>query len=66
MPSSALPAFRNMPLFVPSQRSEVQALWGRLSHHDAVCFDVDSTVIMGEFIDELAEYLGCGDKVQEV
>lgn len=66
MPSSALPAFRNMPLFVPSGRNEVMSLWGRLSHHDAVCFDVDSTVIMGEFIDELAEYLGCGDRVQQV
>lgn len=41
-------------------------LWGRLAQHDAVCFDVDSTVIMGEFIDELAEYLGCGEKVQQV
>ena len=66
MPSSALPAFRNMPMFVPSERSEVMNLWRRLSQHDAVCFDVDSTVIMGEFIDELAEYLGVGDKVQQV
>ena len=30
---------------------------------DAVCFDVDSTVIAKEGIDELAAYLGVGDKV---
>merc|ERR1740138_230086 len=30
---------------------------------DAVCFDVDSTVVTSEGIDDLAAYLGCGDKV---
>ena len=30
---------------------------------DAVCFDVDSTVVTTEGIDDLAAYLGCGDKV---
>lgn len=30
---------------------------------DAVCFDVDSTVIVKEGIDELAAYLGVGDQV---
>jgi hypothetical protein len=29
----------------------------------AVCFDVDSTVVTSEGIDDLAAYLGCGDKV---
>ena len=29
---------------------------------DAVCFDVDSTVIVDEGIDELAAYLGCGEQ----
>ena len=33
---------------------------------DAVCFDVDSTVITKEGIDELAAYLGCGDAVAEL
>lgn len=33
---------------------------------DAVCFDVDSTVITSEGIDDLAAYLGCGDKVAEL
>lgn len=42
------------------------SLWSKLGPHDAVCFDVDSTVVMGEFIDELAEYLGVGEKVQQV
>jgi phosphoserine phosphatase len=30
---------------------------------DAVCFDVDSTVIVDEGIDELASFLGCGEAV---
>ena len=33
---------------------------------DAVCFDVDSTVITKEGIDELADYLGCGERVAEL
>ena len=33
---------------------------------DAVCFDVDSTVITSEGIDDLAAFLGCGDKVAEL
>ena len=41
------------------------AKWA-LQHADAVCFDVDSTVITSEGIDELAAYLGCGEKVAEL
>eukprot|EP00640_Fibrocapsa_japonica_P000425 CAMPEP_0113938178 /NCGR_PEP_ID=MMETSP1339-20121228/4591_1 /TAXON_ID=94617 /ORGANISM="Fibrocapsa japonica" /LENGTH=240 /DNA_ID=CAMNT_0000941167 /DNA_START=158 /DNA_END=880 /DNA_ORIENTATION=+ /assembly_acc=CAM_ASM_000762 len=33
---------------------------------DAVCFDVDSTVIQEEGIDVLAEYCGAGEKVAEL
>ena len=33
---------------------------------DAFCFDVDSTFCMDESIDELAEYLGVGEKVKEL
>lgn len=33
---------------------------------DCVCFDVDSTVIMDEGIDELAAFLGVGPKVVEL
>ena len=32
---------------------------------DAVCFDVDSTVVQEEGIDELAEFCGVGDKVKQ-
>lgn len=32
---------------------------------DAVCFDVDSTVIMDEGIDELAAFCGRGKEVSE-
>jgi len=37
-----------------------------LKKADAVCFDVDSTVITSEGIDDLAAYLGCGEKVAEL
>ena len=30
---------------------------------DAVCFDVDSTVITTEGLDDLADYCGCGEEV---
>jgi len=33
---------------------------------DAVCFDVDSTVITSEGIDDLAEFCGVGDRVREM
>lgn len=33
---------------------------------DAVCFDVDSTVIKEEGIDELAKFCGVGDAVTEM
>merc|ERR1719383_555481 len=33
---------------------------------DAVCFDVDSTVIQDEGLDQIAEFCGVGDKVKEM
>jgi phosphoserine phosphatase len=33
---------------------------------DCVCFDVDSTVIKNEAIDDLAVYCGVGKQVQEM
>lgn len=33
---------------------------------EAVCFDVDSTVIREEGIDELAKFCGVGDAVTEM
>jgi phosphoserine phosphatase len=44
--------------------NNVAAAMEFLSKADAVCFDVDSTVIAEEGIDVLAEYLGKGDAVQ--
>lgn len=41
-------------------REEAQTLWRRA---DAVTFDVDSTVILDEGIDELAKFCGKGDQV---
>lgn len=37
-------------------------IWRRA---DAVCFDVDSTLIREEAIDKLAEHCGVGAQVQE-
>ena len=42
--------------------AEAQALWRRA---DAVCFDVDSTVVTEEGIDVLAEHVGAGPAVAE-
>jgi len=54
-------------------RMSTAALGTRVDHAkhalktaDAVCFDVDSTVINVEGIDELAAYLGCGEAVAEM
>jgi len=43
-----------------STKSEIQAIWRAA---DAVCFDVDSTVVKEEGIDELAAFCGKGDEV---
>lgn len=40
---------------------DVRAVWRAC---DAVCFDVDSTVCVGEGIDELAEFAGRGEEVR--
>ncbi|GFG31647.1 hypothetical protein Cfor_09469 [Coptotermes formosanus] len=42
---------------------EVRAIWKMA---DAVCFDVDSTVIQEEAIDELARFCGKGDEVAKL
>ena len=42
---------------------EVKMVW-RLA--DAVCFDVDSTVIQEEGIDELAKFCGKGEQVEKL
>lgn len=43
--------------------SETKELFRRA---EAVCFDVDSTVIKEEGIDELAKFCGVGDAVTEM
>lgn len=39
---------------------DVKYIW---QNCDAVCFDVDSTVVMEEGLDELAAYLGKGEEI---
>ena len=41
---------------------EVKRIW---RNADAVCFDVDSTVMKDEALDELAKFCGVGQEVQE-
>ncbi|XP_026290263.1 phosphoserine phosphatase [Frankliniella occidentalis] len=52
---SSMPIIRNM-----DSSDQARYLWRTA---DAVCFDVDSTVIMDEAIDEMAKYCGKGDAV---
>ena len=55
--------------FSPSQKfigQNVAAAMESLANANAVCFDVDSTVISEEGIDVLAEYLGKHDEVAEL
>lgn len=42
---------------------KAQQIWRKV---DAVCFDVDSTVITEEGIDRLAEIAGVGQQVSEM
>lgn len=43
-------------------KEELKQIWKTA---DAVCFDVDSTVVQEEGIDELAEFCGVGDEVKQ-
>ncbi len=43
--------------------SNVKAIW---RNADCVCFDVDSTVCKNEAIDDLAEFNGVGQQVQQL
>lgn len=42
---------------------QVKKIWKQA---DCVCFDVDSTVLQNEAIDELAEFVGAGEQVQKL
>ncbi|XP_026564307.1 phosphoserine phosphatase isoform X1 [Pseudonaja textilis] len=51
---------------VPKKMSSVMEMKEIFLSADAVCFDVDSTVIKEEGIDELAKFCGVGDAVAEM
>lgn len=51
------------PFSTMTSLSQTKELFRRA---DAVCFDVDSTVIREEGIDELAKFCGVGDAVREM
>ena len=64
---------RSTPLMMSFSRGLVSTVGTRVEHAkscltnaDAVCFDVDSTVVTSEGIDDLAAYLGCGERVAEL
>lgn len=42
-------------------REDILTIW---KNADAVCFDVDSTVIQNEAIDELAAFCGKSDEIK--
>ena len=44
-------------------KADAQRIWREA---DAVCFDVDSTVITEEGIDELAKFCGVGQQVKQM
>ena len=52
--------------FVSTVGTRVEHAKSCLKGADAVCFDVDSTVVTTEGIDDLAAFLGCGEKVAEL
>lgn len=52
-----------LSISVMSSESNIREVWRQA---DAVCFDVDSTVITEEGIDELAKFCGKGDEVKKL
>ncbi len=44
-----------------NQLNQAKNIWRKAQ---AICFDVDSTVIQDEAIDELAKYCGKGEEVE--
>eukprot|EP00638_Chattonella_subsalsa_P004061 CAMPEP_0117755174 /NCGR_PEP_ID=MMETSP0947-20121206/13290_1 /TAXON_ID=44440 /ORGANISM="Chattonella subsalsa, Strain CCMP2191" /LENGTH=233 /DNA_ID=CAMNT_0005574449 /DNA_START=246 /DNA_END=944 /DNA_ORIENTATION=+ len=58
-------SFSSVSAIDPSEQNEEYARHA-LRKADAVCFDVDSTVIKEEGIDVLAEFCGAGEKVAEL
>ncbi len=62
MPVGGINGFQAARANLPAQARAVQEAWRRA---DAVCFDVDSTLIREEGLDRLAEHCGAGAKVKE-
>ena len=44
-------------------KEEAMKIW---RNADTVCFDVDSSLLKDEGLDELAEFCGVGEKVKEL
>ena len=53
---------KNVRYFAIMTIQQAKTVWRKA---DAVCFDVDSTVIMDEGIDELAAFCGRGKEVSQ-
>ena len=62
----SVPALGRMYAAASTMGTRVEHAKHALRNADAVCFDVDSTVITSEGIDDLAAFLGCGDEVAAV
>jgi len=62
----SVPALGRMFAAASTMGTRVEHAKHALRNADAVCFDVDSTVINVEGIDELAAYLGCGEAVAQM
>ena len=62
----SVPALGRMYAAASTVGTRVEHAKNALCNADAVCFDVDSTVINVEGIDELAAYLGCGEAVAQL
>ncbi len=60
--SSSSSTSSSLPIIMDGPRQELALM--SLLQADAVCFDVDSTVITEEGIDVLADYLGKGEEVK--
>ncbi|KAJ2949249.1 hypothetical protein O0L34_g6202 [Tuta absoluta] len=63
LPYSALKTLSLVSISVMTQQQSVQELFRTA---DCVCFDVDSTVIQDEGIDELARFCGKGEEVKRL
>lgn len=59
--STAIFSLNSLCPSAPKMTEDIKNIW---RNADAVCFDVDSTVIQNEAIDELAAFCGKADQVK--